>query len=375
RGSELIIIELDTPGGLMESMRKIVKEILSADIPVVVYVSPRGSRAASAGVFITLSAHIAVMNHSTNIGAAHPVSFGMKDTANVMAEKITNDAVAQIKAIAEKRGRNVEWAEDAVRKSVSITENEALGKNVIDFISPDLDSLLKLIDGMEVEILSGKKVLSTSDIIVRRISMNWRYRFLYKIADPNIAYILMILGFYGLFFELSNPGSILPGVVGGIFIILAFFALQMFPINFAGLLLILFALILFILEIKVTSFGVLTLGGIVSLILGSLMLIDTPVPAMRISLSVIIPVAITTAAFFVFAMYKYFIVHRTRPKTGKEGLIGEIGIARTKIDPQGEVNIHGEIWKAYSSEPINAGDEVEVVKVEKLTIFVKKIGN
>lgn len=370
--AQCIIIQLDTPGGLMDSMRSIVKKILTANIPVVVFVSPSGARAASAGVFITLASHIAAMAPSTHIGAAHPVTLGEGKESKTMSEKIVNDTVSYIKTIAKTRGRNVDWAEKAVRKSVSITEEEALKQNVIDLISTDLNDLLNKIDGKVIKFDGVSRTLSTKGIKPRSLEMSWRYRLLDIISNPTIAYILLMLGIYGIFFELSNPGAILPGVVGGIFLILAFYALQMLPINFAGLALILFAIILFIAEIKVVSHGLLSIGGIISLFLGSLMLIESPTDYMRISLSVIMPAVLVSAAFFIFAITMAIRARMKKPATGIEGLLGEVGIASTEINPEGKVIIRGEFWNAFSKEPIEKGEKVEVVNVKNLKIKVKK---
>ncbi|OGQ02267.1 MAG: serine protease [Deltaproteobacteria bacterium RBG_19FT_COMBO_46_12] len=372
QGAQCLIIQLDTPGGLMESMRIIVKKILSANIPIIVYVAPSGARAASAGVFITMSAHIAVMAPSTHIGAAHPVSLGEGKESKTMSEKIVNDTVSYIKTTAKARGRNVDWAEQAVRKSVSITEEEAVKLNVVDFISPNLQDLLNKIDGKILKFDGVTRTLLTKGIQPRSMQMSWRYRFLDIISNPSIAYILLMLGIYGVFFELSNPGAILPGVVGGIFLILAFYALQMLPINFAGLALILFAIILFIAEIKVVSHGLLAVGGVISLFLGSLMLIESPAEYMRISLSVIIPAVLVSAAFFVFALTMAIRARLTKPTTGMEGLVGEEGIASTSISPEGKVSIHGEFWNAITDQNIERGDKVQVIGVVNLKLKVKK---
>jgi len=373
-GAECLIIELDTPGGLDTSMRDIIKRIFSSEVPVVVYVYPSGSRAASAGVFIMLAANVAVMAPGTNIGAAHPVSIGgTMDTLSIMSEKIVNDAVAFIKTIAEKRGRNSEWAEDAVRKSVSITETEALEKNVIDFVCPNLDSLLKIIDGMELETIFGNKKISTKEASISRLAMTWRHKLLDIISNPNIAYLLMMLGMYGVLFELYSPGTILPGVVGGICLILAFFAFQTLPINFAGLLLILFAVVLFIAEIKVTSYGLLSVGAVISLTLGSIMLIKSPLPFLQISLKVILPIVVVTVLFFLFAVFMVAKSQMKKPVTGAEGLVGEIGVANSTIDPEGDIYIHGEIWTAESDEKIEKGEKVEILSVAHLKAKVRKI--
>jgi len=373
KGAQCLIVELDTPGGLMESMRIIVKKILTANIPIIVYVGPQGARAASAGVFITMSAHIAVMAPSTHIGAAHPVSLGEGKESKTMSEKIVNDTVSYIKTIAKTRGRNVDWGEKAVRKSVSITEEEAVKLNVVDFISPNIQDLLRKIDGKVLKFDGVTRTLLTKGVQPRSLQMSWRYRFLDIISNPSIAYILLMLGIYGIFFELSNPGAILPGVVGGIFLILAFYALQMLPINFAGLGLILFAIILFIAEIKVVSHGLLAVGGVISLLLGSLMLIETPTEYMRISLSVIIPAVLVSAAFFIFAVTMAIRARLSKPTTGMEGLIGETGTAATSITPEGKVSIHGEFWNVISDQNIERGEKVQVVGVDNLKLKVKKI--
>jgi membrane-bound serine protease (ClpP class) len=373
-GGQCLIIELDTPGGLMDSMRNIVKKILASPIPIIVYVGPSGARAASAGVFITMSAHIAVMAPGTHIGAAHPVTLGAEGKeSKTMSEKILNDTVSYIKTIAKTRGRNVEWAEKAVRKSVSITEEEALKLKVIDLISSDLQDLLTKIDGKVVKFDGATRTLLTKGLQPRSMQMSWRYRLLDIISNPTIAYILLMLGIYGIFFELSNPGAILPGVVGGIFLILAFYALQMLPINFAGLALILFGIILFIAEIKVVSHGLLSVGGVISLFLGSLMLIENPTEYMRISLSAIIPAVLVSGAFFTFAVTKAIKARLTKPTTGMEGLIGEIGTVSIPIDPEGKVSIHGEFWNALSDQKIETGEKVQVVGVTNLKLKVEKV--
>ncbi|HIE05039.1 MAG TPA: nodulation protein NfeD [Candidatus Latescibacteria bacterium] len=372
-GAECLVVELDTPGGLMESMRSMVKALLNSNVPVVAFVYPRGSRAASAGVFVTLAAHVAAMAPGTNIGAAHPVMLGGEGMGKEMSEKVTNDAVAYIKAIAERRGRNQKWAEDAVRRSISSTPEEALKAGVIDVIAEDLKELLEKIDGRKVRLPSGEKVLHTKGAEVVEIRMSLRDKILQALSNPNIAYILLILGFYGLIFELSNPGAILPGVIGGICIILAFYALQMLPVNYAGLLLILMGLGLFIADIKVPSHGLLTAGGIVAMTLGSLMLFRTPGSFLSVSLPVILAAVITTAAFFIFAIGMAIKARLTKPVSGKEGLIGERGVARTPLEPSGMVLVHGELWQAKSDKPVREGDEVEVVAVEGLKLKVRKV--
>lgn len=372
-----LVIEMDTPGGLMKSMNIIVKSILSSEVPVVVYVSPGGSHCASAGVFIMMAAHVAAMSPGTNIGAAHPVTIGggADSASSAMMEKVTNDAVAFIRSIAQKNGRNADWAEDAVRKSVSVTETEALEKKVIDLIAPSFDSLLIKIHRREVETVLGKRVILTSNPQIVKIERSWRFALLDILTDPNIAYILMMLGIYGLFFELYNPGSIVPGVVGGICLILAFYSFQTIPINFAGLALIIFAVILFLLEIKVTSYGVLTIGGVVSLLLGSLMLIDSPDDMIRLSYSVVIPIVVITAVFFL-VIIGYGIKAQTRKvSTGSESMAGMIGEVIEKIEPgkTGKISVHGEIWKAVSDSPLEIHDRVRVIRMNQLLLTVEKI--
>ena len=369
---EALVIELDTPGGLDASMRSIVKEMIGSEVPVIVFVSPSGSRAASAGAFITLAAHIAAMSPGTNIGAAHPVGIGGK-MDKTMTEKATNDAVAYIKSLAEKSGRNVQWAEDAVRKSISSTETEALQLKVIDLITKDINSLLADIDGKKVRTVSGEKILSTRNASVVREELGLRHKILNLISDPNVAYILMLLGFYGLFFELTNPGSLFPGVTGGICLILAFYAFQTLPVNYAGLLLIILAIILFILEVKIISHGVLTIGGIVAMTIGSLMLFESPAPFMKLSLAVILPAVGVTALFFTILIGLAYKAYKRKPITGAEGLVGSYGIADTDITREGgRVTIHGEIWSSYSEDAIDKGKRIIVEEVSGLKLKVKK---
>jgi membrane-bound serine protease (ClpP class) len=368
--SELFVIELNTPGGLDASMRTIVQDINASQVPVAVYVSPTGARAASAGVFITLSAHIAAMAPGTNIGAAHPVGIGEK-MDKTMLEKAENDAAAYIKSITEKRGRNSEWAERAVRESVSITEKEALELNVIDFVSPNLSSLLESINGITVEMVNGKQEIITKGVTVKRIEMGLRHKILNLISDPNVAYLLMMLGFYGLFFELTNPGAIFPGVFGAIALILAFYSFQTLPVNYAGLMLIILAIILFIMEIKIVSHGLLTIGGIISMLIGSLMLFKSSLPFFKVSLKVILPAVMLTSLFFSLTIGLTIRAYRRKPQTGMEGLIGLTGTAKTDIHESGLVFIHGEIWRARSDTPIKKGDKIIVQSVEELTLNVR----
>jgi len=373
--AECVIFTMDTPGGLDASMRSIVKDILSSPVPVVVFVYPSGGRAASAGAIISLAAHIVAMAPSTNIGAAHPVSVGQGDVDEEMANKVTNDAAAYARGIAKERGRDVEWAEKIVRESISSTAEEALALGVIDLIASDLDSLVGKLDGRVVKIEGAQRTLATKDAARIEVSPSIREKLLGKISDPNIAYLLLLLGIFGIFFELQNPGAIFPGVVGGIAILLAFFALQLLPVNFAGLALIILAIIMLLLEIKVPSGGLLTVGGIASMLIGSIMFVDSPLPFMRVSLSVIIPAVIFTALFFLFAVGMGIKAQKKKVTTGERGIVGEIGEARTDIGDTGSVFVHGEYWNAHSDEHIPTDSKVEVVAVEGMTLKVKRYGH
>ena len=350
-----------------------MSDILESPVPVVVYVSPAGAHAGSAGVFITLAAHIAAMAPGTNIGAAHPVGQNMLDT--VMNAKATNDAAAFIRAIADKRSRNGEWAEEAVRKSLSITEREAIDKNVVDLIAANTEELMKLVDGKEVITSLGTKILHTRGAHLQLSEMGAFEKFLDMISDPNIAYILLLLGLYGVLFELYNPGAILPGIVGVICFTMAFYSMHTLPINYAGVALIVFAIILFLLDIKVVSHGLLTIGGVISLLLGSLMLYraDGAMEMNRISWTVIISSVVITTAFFFFVIGAGLRAQRLRPVTGVDGMIGEIGEALDTLDPAGPVRVHGEIWQAHSvSGTINKNARVKVGGIENMTLLVKK---
>ena len=373
RDAQAVLLELDTPGGLDTAMREIIKEFLAAEVPVIVYVHPSGARAGSAGVFITMAAHIAAMTPGTNIGAAHPVAIG-GEMDSIMVEKVTHDAAAYARSLATKRHRNVEWAEEAVRRSVSATAEEAVAENIVDVSAESVEELLEIIHGRTVELPSGEHELNTAGARLEPVPVNLRERLLAMLADPNIAYIFMLLGIYGLIFELQSPGAIFPGVVGVICLILAFMSFQTLPINIAGLALILLAIVLFILEIKVPSYGMLTVGGIIAMLLGSLMLFDTVDPAMRVSLGIIITAVTVTALFFAFAVGMGLRAQSRRVTTGHEGLVGEAGEAHTTLDPTGTIAIHGEFWKAESAtgEPIEAGTRVEVVKVAGLQLLVRQ---
>src|SRR5262245_16464539 len=370
-GAAALVLQLDTPGGLERSMRSIARDLLNSPVPVIVYVSPTGARAASAGVFITMAAHVAAMAPATNIGPAHPVAGGGGDKD--MSKKVENDAAAFIRSVARERGRNQDWAEKAVRSSVSATEQEALRLGIIDLVAESVPDLLAKADGRQVKTSRGPVTLHTRGATVYPFAVGWRDRFLALITDPNIAYILLMLGMLGLFFGLANPGVILPGVIGGISLILAFFAFQSLPINWAGLLLILFGIVLLIAEIKVASHGVLTIGGIIAILLGSLMLVNTPEFPLGVSWKVILPVVALTAGVFVFAVSAGVRAQMQRPTTGVAGLLHVTGVAQTALDPEGQVIVHGELWTAVANVPgIPAGERVRVVGVEGLKLRVER---
>ncbi|MGD0591405.1 MAG: nodulation protein NfeD [Bacteroidota bacterium] len=373
KNAECLIIQMDTPGGLLKSTRVIVSSFLESKIPIVVYVSPGGAQAGSAGVFITMAAHIAAMAPGTNIGAAHPVEMeGKMDS--VMSEKVTNDAAAFIRTIAEKRNRNLKWAEDAVRKSQAITETEALDTNVIDLIAKNLDSLLSQIDGKQVETVNGLVTLHTKGARIEQMEMGWAEKFLDVLSNPSIALILFQLGTIGLILELYNPGSIFPGIVGVISLVLAFYSMHTLPINYAGLALIIFGIILFLLEIKIISHGMLAIGGAVSTFLGSIMLIRTSsvLEFVEISWSVIFASVIITTIFFVFILGLGIKAQRRKPTTGVDGLTGESGDVIETLKPEGIVRVNGELWNAESlSGTIEKGGRIRVVKIKGLKLFVE----
>jgi len=371
-GTEAIVIQLDTPGGLDLSMRDIIKECLNATVPVVVYVSPSGARAASAGVLITISAHVAAMAPGTNIGAAHPVAMGIGKAGETMMEKVENDAVAYGRGIAEQKGRNADWIEEAIRKSVSVTAEEALKLKVIDLVAADMADLLVKIDGREVKLAAGSKTLKTKGAELNRKEMGFREKVLITISNPNIAFILFLLGLAGLYFEFSSPGVVLPGIIGAISLILAFFAFQTLPVNYAGILLILLAVALFIAEIKVVSHGVLTMGGVVSLALGSIMLFESPDPALRVSWSVLVPTVAIVSLFFAGVISIAVRAQMRRVATGSEGMIGVLGEAASAVHEKGKVLIRGEYWNAFSKAPIEKGKKVQVVDVKGLNIEVEE---
>lgn len=376
KDAEAIVVLLDTPGGLDTSMREIVKEIMDAPVPVVVYVAPSGARAASAGAIILMASHIAAMAPGTNVGAAHPVSIGGEKADATSMKKAVKDAEAYSKSIAAKRGRNAEWAAKAVTESASIPAKEALAGGVVDIVADSLDDLLAKIDGKVVETKRGKAALRTKGMKTVEMPMPFKYRFLSYISDPNVAYILMMIGIYGILFEFYSPGTIFPGVMGGISLILALYAFQAIPISFAGLALILLGIVFFILEVKIVSHGALGIAGIVSIVIGSIMLIDLPASVLSISLKTILVVAIVSA-IFVFGILSYAVkAQLAKVRTGMEGLVGEQGVAKTDIAAggRGKVSVHGELWSAASDENVNKGEDVIVTAVERLVVKVKKKG-
>ena len=371
--AEALVIQLDTPGGLDSSMRQIAQGIINAKLPVIVYVSPRGGRAASAGLLITMAAPVAAMAPGTNIGAAHPVSVGMGKMDKVMGEKVVNDMAAYGRALATDRGRNADWVEKGIRQSASIPASEALRLKVIDLMADDLEDLLKKVDGRKVMVAGKPVILHTAGASVRDIPEGLRTRILKHIADPNIAFILMMVGLAGLYFELAHPGVVLPGAVGALCLLLAFFAFQTLPINFIGILLILLAFVLFILEFKIISYGLLSLGGVISLLLGSMMLFRQGDLGIGISWWVLIPTVLTVSLFFIVVAGIVFRMHFRRSMTGAQGMVGERGVAYTSLAPEGQVFVHGEYWHAVSEEPIAPGEAIEVVQVANLKLLVRKV--
>jgi membrane-bound serine protease (ClpP class) len=370
-GSNALVIRLNTPGGLTSSTWKITTAILNANVPVIVYVWPSGARAGSAGVFITYSAHVAAMATGTNIGAATPIQMeGKMDST--LSKKVTNDAVANLRSIAEKQGRNQNWVERAIRDGESITASQALDSNVIEFIADDITELLAAVHGYEVTLQNRVDTLETEGASTVKIERTFSEKILEIISDPNIAFILFTLGSLGLVMELYHPGAIVPGVVGGICIILAFFSFQTLPINYAGVALIIFAIILFLLEIKVTSFGVLSIGGVISLALGGLFLIDSPEPYLAVSKGVIASVVGITSAFFLFALRYILKARKRQVATGGEGLIGQAALVKQSIDPDGMVYIAGALWKAVADEPIEEGCKAVIVSVDGMILKVQK---
>ncbi len=371
--AEALVIELDTPGGLDTSMREIAQGIINAKIPVVVFVSPKGARAASAGLIITLASHVAAMAPGTNIGAAHPVAIGSQKMDKEMTAKVVNDMAAYVRSLAAERNRNAEWAEKAVRQSVSISATEALKLKVVEVLADDLPDLLKKIDGRVVRVNQTSQTLKTANAEVVTFSAGLRHRVLKRLADPNIALILMMIGLAGLYFELSHPGSIFPGVVGGICLLLALYAFQTLPINFIGILLIMLAFIFFLLEIYVTSYGMLSIAGIISLALGGLMLYRQEGTGVEFSLSVLLTTLGVIAAFFLAVTSLAVRAQLRKPLTGKAGMVGDRGVALTDINPEGKVLVQGTYWEARAEEFIPQHEPVEVVEVNNLQLIVRRL--
>jgi membrane-bound serine protease (ClpP class) len=375
RGAELVVMELDTPGGLLDATRKITTAISGSEVPVVVYVSPAGARAASAGFFILLAADVAAMAPGTNTGAAHPVGGQGENLPEDVRDKATEDATAMIKAFAEQRRRNVDLAIAAVRESASYTAEEAKKTGLVDLIANDLDDLLEQVSGREVRRFDGTtKVLELSEPIIFKIEPTFADRLFSVLANPNVVYLLMALGALGLYVEITHPGGILPGVIGVVCLVVGLYSISVLPVSWAGVALIFVALMLFLLEVKVASYGLLTIGGLICFVLGSLMLFDAPIPAMRVSLGVILPTAIVLAGVTAFLLNRVVRAHRLRPMTGEEGLVGEVGTALNDINPTGKVLVHGEYWDARSvTTAIASGARVRVVAVGSKHIDVEPV--
>ena len=373
------MIELDTPGGLDTSMRIIIQKILGSRIPVIVYVYPSGARAASAGALITLAADFAAMAPGTNIGAAHPVSIGIgasgdNEQGETMMEKVVNDAVAYARSLADQRDRNRDWAEQIVRESISTPAQEALELKVIDLIAADESSLLKELDG-RIYLRNGQAhKLETQGVVLSYAEMNWRQEIFNTISNPNVAYMLLMLGILGIFFEISQPGVILPGAIGALALLLAFLGFQTLPVNYIGGLLILLAIILFILEVKVVSYGMLTIGGLIAMTFGSLILVDSPEPYLQISRAVIVATVAVCGGFISLVLIFVVRVQKSRYFSGLEGMVGERGQAVTALQPRGRVYVHGEYWDAHAEQPIAAGSEIEIVQAEgNLKLLVRAV--
>jgi membrane-bound serine protease (ClpP class) len=380
-GARALIIRIDTPGGLDTAMRDIVQLIVNSYVPVVVYVSPSGARAASAGVFITMAAHIAAMAPNTAIGAAHPVSIGGDQTqtqpTSAEDEKVLNDAAAYIRSLAENRGRNMDWAEKAVRESVSATEQEALQLNVIDMIAPDLQTLVAQLDGRQVTLLNNQQVtLQTKGATIGDVPMKTIEKFLYAIADPNIAYLLLSVASLGIMAEIFSPGLIFPGIVGGISLLLAFYSLGVLPVNYTGILLILLAIGLFVGEVLSPTFGIFTVGGVVSLVAGSMILFKGASPVFQISPWLIAAVTIIITGGLTFIIHRAVVAHRKQAKTGREELIAKTATVKATLNPEGTVFYRGEYWTAISENgEVKPGEEVVIKRIDGLTLYVIKKQN
>jgi membrane-bound serine protease (ClpP class) len=373
RGAQLLVVELDTPGGLMSSMEDIVKAILASDIPVAVYVSPSGAKAGSAGTFITVAAHIAAMAPGTSIGAAHPVSATGEDVPGAMEKKVTNYAASYIRSLAEQRGRNADWAELAVRESAAISEKQALEKRVIDLVAPNLNALLEKIDGRTVKLPQRTVVLKTREAPVQRSEMVLRERLLHVLVNPNVLAILGVLALYGLIAEIQNPGAIFPGVIGAISLLLMLYGFSVLPVSWAGIALLVLAVILFIADAFAPSHGVLTLGGAISMLLGLLMLFETPDPALRVSWVVALTLTALTSLFFLFIVAAGIRAQQARRVTGMEAMKGAVAVARTDIAPCGKIFYDGAYWNAVTEgESIKAGERVVIERMEGLTAVVRK---
>ena len=385
RRAELVILRIDTPGGLDSAMRTIVKAILDAPLPVVSYVSPGGARAASAGTYILYASHVAAMAPATNLGAATPVQLGgvpsmpgsadgepdgKEDQALSASErKLVNDAAAFIRGLAEQHGRNAAWAEQAVREGVSLTATEALQLGVIDLVAADLGDLLNQLDGRKVTVRGQQRELATEGLAIERVVPDWRSKLLSVVTDPNVAYILLLIGIYGLIFELSNPGAIVPGVTGAIALLLALYAFQVLPINYAGLALIIVGIGFMVAEAFVPSFGILGLGGVVAFVAGSIILLEAE--TLAISIPLIAGTALVSAGFFIWVIGRFVRLRRHKAKTGEEELIGSIGVAMQDFEQSGRVRVHSESWRARSSRPVTKGQQVEVVSIDGLSLVVQ----
>lgn len=381
-GARFIVVQLDTPGGMVDSMREIIKAIMASEVPVVVYTYPRGAQAASAGGYIMLAAHVAVMAPGTEIGAMHPVSPMLNfmprdekgDPSGTMEKKVLNDMVAYAKSLAQKRNRNVAWAERAVRQAASSTYLEARRDNVIDFVAEDMADLLKKLDGRTVPVNGKNLVIRTADCTAAEYPMDWLKRFLNFFADPQVVLFLLIIAVVGIGFEIKSPGLIAPGVIGAISLFLFFMALRILPVNVAGIILIVLAIVLFILELKITSYGLLTIGGIASFVFGAMILFDSPLPGGSVPMTTIFAMVAVLLAFMFIVVRAVINVHRTQVTTGREGIIGETGSAMEDFDGEGRgmVKVHGEIWKALAGETIRGGEGIVVTGVDGITLKVKK---
>jgi membrane-bound serine protease (ClpP class) len=369
--AEAVLIQINTPGGLVDSTREIIEKIVDSPVPVIVYVTPSGSRAASAGFFILESADIAAMAPGTNTGAAHPVTIGGSKMDDIMKQKIENDLAAFMRSVASRRGRNVDVAESAVRESKSFTEQEALSQKLIDYVASSEDDLFRQIEAKPIKRFDGKTVtLHLSGATIHPFEMTLKQKILDHLMDPNVAFILLVVGVLALYVEFNHPGAVVPGTVGVIFILLAAFALNLLPVRFAALVLIAVAFALFALEAKFATHGVLTTGGIVLLTLGGLLLVDAPIPEMRVRLLTAVAISVPFGLITAFLMTIALRARRNKVVTGVQGLIGEVGVAHTPLVPEGKVFVHGEIWNAISSSPVPAGAKVIVRRVDGLQLEV-----